>query len=325
MLRDRFVATLTKKELIMASIAITGATGLLGSNVANYYLENGHDVFALIKDENSKSNLSSDAERIYGNIANLSDIEYLIQKARPDYFFHLAAQTQAYDSLTYPYQTFYNNTIGTLNILESLRSYGQAKVILVASSDKAYGELVGKEYTEKHPLQGIYPYDASKSITDIISRSYRDTYKMPVVTSRACNIYGEGDFNTQRLIPGIVKTFLQDKTFVIRNGGLDIREYIHVKDMVSAYDAIIQHVLQSNSQPSFNISSGDRLTTNEVFDLVERELGANIKKEVLTNRTLEIEKQFMNSDLLQSLTGWKSKLTFKGTLGSVVSWCSSNL
>jgi CDP-glucose 4,6-dehydratase len=309
----------------MANIAITGATGLLGSNVANYYLETGHDVFALIKDENSKTNLSRDAERIYGNIANLADIEYLIQKARPDYFFHLAAQTQAYDSLTYPYQTFYNNIIGTLNVLESLRDYGQAKAILVASSDKAYGELVGDEYTEKHPLQGIYPYDASKSVTDIVSRSYRDTYNMPVVTSRACNIYGEGDFNGQRLIPGIVKAFKQDKTFTVRNGGSDIREYIHVSDMVSAYNAIIEHILQNNSQSSFNISSGDRLTTSEVVNLVERELGAPIKKEVLTNRTLEIEKQFMNSELLTSLTGWESKFTFRESLGSVVTWCSINL
>jgi CDP-glucose 4,6-dehydratase len=309
----------------MANIAITGATGLLGSNVANFYLDKGHDVFALIKDENSKTNLSRNAERIYGNIANLADIEYLIQKSRPDYFFHLAAQTQAYDSLTYPYQTFYNNMIGTLNVLESLRSYGQAKAILVASSDKAYGELVGNEYTENHPLQGIYPYDASKSVTDIVTRSYRDTYNMPVVTSRACNIYGEGDFNAQRLIPGIVKTYMQNKTFTVRNSGLDIREYIHVKDMVTAYDAIIEHILKSNSQCSFNISSGDRLTTIEVFDLVERELGAKIKKEVLTNRTLEIEKQFMNSDLLRSLTGWEPKLTFRGSLGSVISWCSANL
>jgi CDP-glucose 4,6-dehydratase len=309
----------------MASIAITGATGLLGSNVANYYLAQGHSVYTLIKDENSKSNLSPDAERIYGNIANASDMEYLIQKARPDYFFHLAAQTQAYDSLTYPYQTFFNNVVGTLNVLEALRGYGKAKAIVVASSDKAYGELLTSEYLEDHPLQGIYPYDASKSCTDIVTRSYRETYNLPVVTTRACNIYGEGDFNSQRLIPGAVKNYKEGSKFVVRNSGLDVREYIHVRDMVTAYDAIIQHILTDNSQHAFNISSGDRFTTLEVVNQIEKALGSQIEKEVLTNRTLEIVKQFMNSDLLENLTNWQPTHSFENDLGPVVDWCLKNI
>ena len=309
----------------MANIAITGATGLLGSNLANFYLQQGDSVYALIRDENSKSNLSAKAERVYGNIANSRDIEYLIQKARPDYFFHLAAQTQAYDSLTYPYQTFYNNTVGTLNVLEGLRSYGNIKAAIVASSDKAYGELLTSEYLEAHPLQGIYPYDASKSCTDIVTRSYRETYGIPVVSTRACNIYGEGDFNSQRLIPGIVKSFKENKIFTVRNEGRDVREYIHVGDVVTAYKGIIGHILNTNSQHAFNISSGDRFSTLEVISRIEKVLGNVIQKEIISIHTREISKQFMNSDLLMSLTNWKPQHSFETNLAPVVSWCLDNM
>jgi len=309
----------------MANIVITGATGLLGSRLANYYLQKSDTVYALIKDENSKSTLSSKAERVYGNIANANDIEYLIQKARPDYFFHLAAQTQAYDSLTYPYQTFYNNIVGTLNVLEGLRAYGNIKAVIVASSDKAYGELKTSEYLEDHPLQGIYPYDASKSCTDILVRSYRETYGIPVVSTRACNIYGEGDFNSQRLIPGIVKSFKENKIFTVRNEGKDVREYIHVEDVVAAYSAIIGHLLTENSQSAFNISSGDRFSTLEVISRVEQILGSAIQKKIVTSHTLEIRQQFMNSNLLKSITNWNPQYSFETDLPSVVSWYLENI
>jgi CDP-glucose 4,6-dehydratase len=228
----------------------------------------GHEVFALIKDENSKSVLSQDTNRIYGDMNRKSDMEYFIQKSNPTHFIHLAAQTQAYDSLRFPYQTFYNNMIGTLNILECLREYGMCKSIIVASSDKAYGELVGNSYTEDHPLKGIYPYDASKSATDLIANSYRITYELPIVVTRACNIYGVGDYNSQRLIPGIVYSHKKGTVFTLRNNGDDLREYVHVEDVVSAYQKIMHYVAQGGIAGAFNISSGERYTTKQVFDLI---------------------------------------------------------
>ena len=252
------------------NIAITGATGLLGAHLANEFIGMGHEVFALIKDENSKSILSKSVTRIYGDISDKSDIEYFIQKANPNYFIHLAAQTQAYDSLRYPYQTFYNNMVGTLNVMECLREFGLCQSIIVASSDKAYGELVGESYTETHQLKGVYPYDASKSATDLIANSYRATYEMPVAVTRACNIYGIGDYNPQRLIPGVVTSYLQNRKFIIRNQGLDLREYIHVSDVVSAYLHILQYIERVNDISAFNISSGDR------YDKIRGQVGRKL-------------------------------------------------
>ena len=286
----------------MKSISITGATGLLGSHLSNYYLSLGWDVFVLLKDEHSKTQLSDKVNKVYGSINNKTDIDFFIEKSRPDYFVHLAAQTQAYDSIKYPYNTFYTNSVGTLNVLESLREYKNCKSIIVASSDKAYGELTKDEYFEDHILNGVYPYDASKSITDMMCNSYRVTYDMPVVTTRACNIYGAGDNNIQRLVPGVVKAYRDDAVFTIRNGGRDIREYINVEDVVFAYDKILSYGEKFNNIPSFNISSGERYSTLEVFNIIQDSIGDKVKHEIIESDGFEIKKQFMNSSLLNEKT-----------------------
>lgn len=304
----------------MKNIAITGATGLLGSHLSNYYVSLGWNVFVLLKDEHSRTELSKNVNKVYGSINNRTDIDFFIEKSRPDYFIHLAAQTQAYDSIKYPYNTFYTNMVGTLNILESLREYKNCKSIIVASSDKAYGELIGNEYSENHILNGIYPYDASKSITDIICNSYRNTYKMPVITTRACNIYGTGDNNTQRLIPGVVKAYRDKTIFTIRNGGKDIREYINVEDVVSAYNKILIYGETFDDVPSFNISSGERYSTIEVFNIIQNSIGKNIDHEVIEGNGPEIKKQFMNSSLLQEKTGWKPKINMKESMNKIVAF-----
>lgn len=307
------------------NIAITGATGLLGSHLSNSLILKGHNVYALIKDENSKSILSKKVNRIYGDISSKANLEYFIQKVSPDYFIHLAAQTQAYDSLRYPYQTFYNNIVGTMNVLECLREFSQCKSIVIASSDKAYGELVGNFYLEDHQLKGVYPYDASKSATDIIANSYRITYGMPIAITRACNIYGIGDYNPRRLIPATVLAYLKKQTFIIRNKGTDLREYIHVSDVVSAYESILKHVENENKIPAFNISSGDRYTTYELFCLIQNILKDKIDFKVIDEDSHEIKKQFMDSSLLKKITGWDPKITIADSLQETVEWYIENL
>jgi len=310
---------------MLKSVAITGATGLLGSHFANSMVDKGYQVFALIKDENSKSILSKEVTRVYGDISKRSDIEYFIQKAAPSIFVHLAAQTQAYDSLRYPYQTFYNNVVGTLNVLECLREYALCESIVVASSDKAYGELVGDSYTESHQLRGVYPYDASKSSTDLIANSYRITYSMPISVTRACNIYGPGDYNLQRLIPGIVASHKYSKSFTIRNQGKDLREYIHVTDVVDAYEKIIQLAVDTGNGSDFNISTGERYETLEVFNLIQSTIGISISHEVLGGESLEIRRQFMDSSWLSSSTSWKPRIKLKDDLANTVEWYLQNL
>jgi CDP-glucose 4,6-dehydratase len=306
------------------SFAVTGATGLLGSNLVNRLIGMNHEVSVLIKDENSKSLLNPKVTKIYGDISDKNDIEFFIQRSNPTHFVHLAAQTQAYDSLKYPYPTFYNNFVGTLNILESLREYSGCTAIIVASSDKAYGELVGVKYFEKHPLNGVYPYDASKSATDIVANSYRQTYKLPIVVTRACNIYGIGDYNKQRLIPGIIYAYKKNLEFTIRNGGRDFREYIHVEDVVDAYLKIFNFIELKNSIPAFNISAQDGYSTLDLFNLIQTKVGSAINHKVVDDQSLEIVNQLMDSSLLKEEVGWKPEKNMLDSIGDITRWYLNN-
>ena len=232
--------------------------------------------------------------------------------------------TQAYDSLKNPYQTFYSNCLGTINVLEHLRIFAKCRAIVVASSDKAYGELLNDSYTERHPLNGTYPYDASKSITDIIAKSYRNTYSMPITITRACNIYGKGDFNFQRLIPGLILAHIEQSTFTVRNEGLDLREYIHVDDVVSAYEKVMAYTEDVGLESAFNISSGWVLTTNQVIDKVQSILKDKIKLNYTQVDSLEIKKQALDSSLLRDKTGWHVRKDLTMSLEETINWYVNN-
>ena len=143
---------------------------------------------------------------------------------------------------------------------------------------------------------------------------------MPVVTTRACNIYGTGDNNIQRLVPGVVKAYKDGAMFTIRNGGRDIREYIYVGDVVSAYDKILIYTETVNNIPSFNISSGERYSTLEVFNIIQHSIGQKVNHEIIESDGFEIKKQFMNSSLLQEKTGWKPQSNMKNTMDDIVAF-----
>jgi nucleoside-diphosphate-sugar epimerase len=147
---------------------------------------------------------------------------------------------------------------------------------------------------------------------------------MPVVTTRACNIYGTGDNNIQRLIPGVIRAYKNKELFTIRNGGKDIREYINVKDVVSAYANILAHAETVNNIPSFNISSGERYSTLEVFNIIQHSVGEKIDHEIIESDVFEIKKQFMNSSLLQEKTGWKAEHTMKDSMKEIVDFYMEN-
>lgn len=301
------------------NIAITGASGFIGSHLANLFIENGANVFGLFREDITNTILSNKINKIYGNVENKKDVDYFIQKSKPNIFIHLAAQTQAPFSVKYPYNTFETNTIGTLNVLEALRIYEQCEQVIVASSDKSYGEMITSEYTEDHPLNGRYPYDASKSITDILSISYAHTYNLPVTIVRHCNVYGIGDFNYLRIVPSIIKSFVNKTQVVLRNNGDDLREYIDIRDVLSAYT----HIL-SNSNPSklqiFNLGSGDRMTTREVFDVINNAVGNRISFKLEPSVTQELRAQIINHDLLTNVSGWRPKYKMADSINDIIDW-----
>lgn len=148
---------------------------------------------------------------------------------------------------------------------------------------------------------------------------------MPIAVTRACNVYGPGDNNFKRLIPGVIKAFLNNEEFVLRNGGKDLREYVYVDDVADAYIKIAEHVETDNLFPAFNISSGEKYTTAEVFYLIEKILGKSIRHRLVFEESKEIKSQAMNSDLLKSVTGWEPKNNFEDGIKKLIPWYLENI
>lgn len=309
------------------NVAITGATGFIGSHAVKFFVDNGANVYILARDILDNKIFSSDKVNfIFGDVINKEDVDYLVEKSQPEIFIHLAAQTQAAYSEKYPFHTILNNVNGTLNVLESLRIYQDCKKIIVASSDKAYGELLGEEYTEDHVLNGYYPYDASKSMTDILCKTYIKSYQLPVISIRHCNVYGPGDLNYKRLVPGLMNHIFSNKEFIVRNGGTDIREYIYIDDVISSYDYILNYFDKENIVNAFNIGSGERFSSLDVVNIFNKKYNNNIKYSISnSNDTLEIKKQVMSYELLNKETGWSPRYKMENVADDIIKWYKERL
>lgn len=305
-------------------IAITGVTGLIGYHLATELSKN-NEVYGFLYDVPDNLSLPK-INRIYGDVTKYEDVEKLIKISNPDYVFHLGAWTQALSSQSAPYKTFNTNVLGSLNVLEAIRSLKpDISSVVVASSDKTYGTLISETYTEKHPLNGIYPYDASKSMTDILCRSYRETYNLPVAVIRSCNIYGPADFNTQRIIPGLIESYITGKTFTVRNFGKDVREYLHVSDSVDAYMKVAEYASSGGLEYAFNLSSGEALSTSELVHIFEKISKTVLNKEYIVGGNYEIPVQVPDSSLIRASTGWENKKNLRNSLAEIIDWYKINV
>lgn len=224
-----------------SSVLVTGGTGLVGSWLIERLLREGANVSCLVLDSDPGSALmrSGNINKVSVINGNLSDIDVVsraVNHQACDTIFHLGAQTIVGTALQDPLDTFNSNIQGTWNVLEvARRSNGLVKRLVVASSDKAYGHSKVLPYTEDMHLHGSGPYDVSKSATDLLAQSYGKTYNLPIAVARCGNIYGGGDLNWSRIVPGTIKSLLASNTPTIRSNGKYLRDYIHVEDIVDAY------------------------------------------------------------------------------------------
>lgn len=221
------------------SVLVTGCTGLLGNWLVAELLERGAWVTGLVRDLVPQSRLYAgewyrQINIVRGCVEDLSTVERAVNEYEIDTVFHLAAQTIVGVANREPLATFETNIKGTWNILEACRRVGGVSRIIIASSDKAYGDQLVLPYSETTALQGQHPYDVSKSCADLISRTYYVSYGLPVCITRCGNFYGGGDLNFNRIVPSTIRSALQDKPVVIRSDGSFIRDYFYAKDGVLA-------------------------------------------------------------------------------------------
>lgn len=308
-------------------VLVTGATGLVGAWLTRDLLADGADVVALARDWDPQSELirSGDVTRctvVNGVVEDLSTVTRALNHYSCDTLFHLAAQTQVGAAWRDPFETYESNVRGTYTVLEACRRLGtQVKRIVVASSDKAYGDAAELPYTENTRLDAKYPYDTSKLCTDFITRSYVVTYGLPATIARCGNIYGGGDLNWDRIVPGTIRWLLANERPIIRSNGKLTRDYIYVKEVVAAYKALADHVHRPEVKgEAFNFSAEKPLNVLEIVEAVTRAMGSKLTPDVRNTAVAEIKDQYLDSSRAKAVLGWTSSWTLATALGETVDW-----
>jgi CDP-glucose 4,6-dehydratase len=315
------------------SVAVTGATGIVGSWLVKHLLASGAKVTALIFEYNELSELiiSGDISRITcvdGDLRDFSSVCQMLDVNSADTVFHLGAQTIVGQALQNPIETLETNIKGTWNLLEACRlRSNQINRVLIASSDKAYGSSKTLPYDETTPLFGEGPYDVSKSCTDLLSQSYFKSYKVPVVIARCGNIFGGGDLNWSRIVPGTIRDLLLGKQPKIRSNGKFLRDYIYVEDAVQAYMRMAESIdTLGVAGEAFNFSREEPISVLEIYRAIcSATVGEFVEPEIQNLAQHEIIDQHLSSKKARQRIGWKSEYTLVEGLDLTVSWYRKNL
>jgi len=307
-------------------VFITGCTGLLGSWLTQSLIERGANVVGLIRDNtpNSfffQSGLEKCITIVRGEIEDYALIERVVNEYEIESVFHLGAQTIVTIANRSPIATFRSNIQGTWNILEACRQVSTVKRIVVASSDKAYGDQKHLPYDEDSPLEGRHPYDVSKSCSDLICRSYFETYNLPVCVTRCGNLFGAGDLNFNRIVPGTIRSLHRGERPVIRSNGMFLRDYFYVNDAVNAYVYLAEKMDEKRLHgEAFNFSTESPKTVLEVVNTISALMGSSLEPVILNTAINEITDQYLSAKKARDLLKWSAGSTFEDGLKNTITW-----
>ena len=307
---------------------VTGATGIVGSWLVKRLLREGASVIALVRDWDPQSELvrSGDIMRtsvVNGGLEDFATLERAINEHEPDTVFHLGAQAIVTTALRNPLPTFEANIRGTYNLLEACRIHQSlVQRVVVASSDKAYGNVETLPYTEDMPVNGRHPYDVSKSCTDLLAISYGYTFDLPVTVARCGNIYGGGDLNWSRIVPGTIRSLYRGERPIIRSNGLFTRDYIYVQDGARAYTLLAERLGERRDLAGevFNFSYERRMTVTELVETLLRTMGSTLQPDVRNEASNEIRDQYLDSTKARRVLGWSPAFGFEDSLRATVDW-----
>lgn len=306
---------------------VTGATGLVGAWVVRRLLAAGAEVVCLVRDwvpqaELVRTGLVAQVRVVRGEISDQALLERALGEYEIHTVIHLAAQTIVTIANRNPISTFETNIAGTWAMLEACRRSPTVKAVILASSDKAYGDHDVLPYTEEAPLQGRHPYDVSKSCADLIAQSYATTYGLPVAITRAGNFYGGGDLNWNRIVPGTIRAVLRGQRPVIRSDGQYVRDYFYVEDGAAAYLLLAEQLAQRPALigHAFNFSNELQIT---VLDLVQRILAAmesDLQPDIRNEAGNEIRHQYLSAAKARQMLGWTPLFTLDEGLRRTIEW-----
>lgn len=308
------------------NVFVTGVTGLLGSWLTEELINHGAHVIALVRDHVPQSRIYREGFRdkiivVAGSLEDYYTIERALNEYEIEIVFHLAAQAIVPIANNNPLSTFESNIKGTWILLEACRRNKQIKKIIVASSDKAYGEHNILPYTEKMPLEGKNPYDVSKSCADLIAQMYFHHYSLPVCITRCGNLFGGGDLNFNRIVPGTIRSVFYDERPIIRSDGKYVRDYFYVKDAAKAYIILAEKMDDIIVGQAFNFSNETPMTvleiTNEILSLTER---LDLEPIILNEGKGEILKQYLSAEKARDILQWKPAFSIRDGLIETIEW-----
>jgi CDP-glucose 4,6-dehydratase len=308
-------------------VLVTGATGLIGGWLVRNLLDQRADVVCLVRDwvpqsELVRARLMEKSVVVRGDIRDLAVIERTLAEYEINTVFHLAAQAIVGIANGNPISTFESNIQGTWNLLEACRHCKGIRAIVVASSDKAYGQQKTLPYIEEYPLQGRNPYDVSKSCADLISQSYAGTYGLPVAITRCGNFYGGGDLNWNRIVPGTIRSVLYGERPVLRSDGQSIRDYFYVEDAAAAYLLLAERLaLDPNiSGLAFNFSNELQITALDLVRQILEEMKSSLQPEIMNDAPNEIRHQYLSAQRARQVLNWAPLYSLQEGLKRTINW-----
>ncbi|MBA3400901.1 MAG: GDP-mannose 4,6-dehydratase [Actinobacteria bacterium] len=313
---------------------VTGAGGFIGSWLAKALADAGSEVVCPLLPEADNSpidllGLRSRVEAVEADLVDSATAERLVSGYAVDSVFHLAAQPIVGEAGRFPVPTFQSNIQGTWNVLEACRNSDRVERIVVASSDKAYGEQTELPYREEQPLSGLHPYDASKACADILAQCYARTFDLPVAVTRAANVYGGADLNFSRIVPGTIRSILRDERPIIRSDGTPLRDYVYVDDTVRGYLLLAERLPNPALHgEAFNLGANSPLSVTDVVEQILRAAGdPPLPPRILANGETdhEIKRQYLDSSKAKAVLGWHPETTLDQGLQHTLAWYRENL
>jgi CDP-glucose 4,6-dehydratase len=310
-------------------ILLTGASGFTGFRLAEYLLDAGAVVTVLLiegelESKHIRDGLFRQARRVHGSILDFDLLVRTIADHRIDTVFHLASVAVQGAAYQRPMDSFEVNIRGTYNILESCRrNAGLVERVIVASSDKVYGDNP-PPYDESMPVEGMNPYDVSKSCADLLARSYHHSFDLPVAVARFANIYGGGDLHWSRVVPNTIRRLLQGKPPLLRvpQSGVYKRDFLYIKDLVRAYMALF-HAMKTREiwGQAYNFGTGDCIPVADVVAKIQRLLGLDhIAPSIASSDNQEILHQQLLSDKAREELGWVPEYSLDEGLAETIEW-----
>lgn len=308
------MAKLTNKKVL-----VTGGAGFIGSHLVSDLVQLKNNVVVIDNLSSGKKEHVHPKAKFYKADIRNKKISAIFKKENPQVVFHFAAQPLVDVAYKNPFETIETNVMGTVNVLEICRNMPTIKSMVVVSSDKAYGTAEALPYKENSALRGSHPYDASKSAADLLTTTYFKTYGMPIVITRFSNVYGPGDTNFSRLIPGVAKAIIKNEEFLIRSDGKLVREYTYVKDITDGCIKLAQEAVQFAGE-AFNFGSKNIFSVIESVEKIEKILGKKINYKILNIAQNEIPAQYLDWSKAKEKLGWQPKTSFEKGIKKTFDW-----